>query len=342
VNESDLATGALLREQSYHAFGMTALAPAFESPYGFSGKKYSDGDGLVFFGGRYYLPEIGRFLTPDPYCLEEQAEKFFGAPRSLQLYVYVLNNPLNMIDPYGLFFGIDDLIAAAVGFVVGALAYTINWAISGGDFQWSEFFAAGLMGAATLWLTYSTFRVVGAIFVGASMLAKPAITGALDQASMGNSFGARLLGFISFAIKFGSSPLTSTVGLLIGGFGTGFGLWGKVEWFKGGVIAFEYDPSSSGFAAVTLGATVNIWQGSPSDPAFLHELYHSRQYTYFGDSFVPMWVLGGVYGLISSAIAGNFAWSCFSSASPSTSTGGGYGNPLEAGAHAVNRGGGCP
>jgi hypothetical protein len=52
---------------------------------------------------------------------------------------------------------------------------------------------------------------------------------------------------------------------------------------------------------------------------------------------------GRRYGLISSAIAGNFAWSCFSSASPTSSAGGGgYGNPLEAGAHAVDRGGGCP
>jgi RHS repeat-associated protein len=295
----------------------------------------------VFFGGRYYLPETARFLTPDPYFLEEQPDKFFAAPRSLQLYVYVLNNPLNLVDPYGLFFGIDDLIVAVVGFVVGAAAYTINWAISGGDFQWSEFFAAGLVGAATLWFTYATLGVGAAIIVGAATLAKPAVTGALDQASMGNSFGHRLLGFLSFSIKFASSPVTSTVGLLIGGFGTGFGLWGRVEWFKGGVIAFEYNPSSTGFSAVTLGATVNIWQGSTSNALFAHELYHSRQYTYFGDAFIPMWVLGGVYGLISSAIAGNFAWSCFTSASPTTGSGGGYGNPLEAGAHAAARGGGC-
>ena len=51
-----------------------------------------------------------------------------------------------------------------------------------------------------------------------------------------------------------------------------------------------------------------------------------------------MWVLGGVYGLISSAIAGKFNGSCFFSANPDK----GYGNPLEAGAHAAARGGGCP
>jgi RHS repeat-associated protein len=335
--ESDLATGNVLSEESYYAFGMTALGANFAAAYGFSGKKSDRINGLVFFGGRYYLPEIGRFLTPDPYFLEQQPDRFFQAPRSLELYVYVLNNPLNMIDPYGLFFGIDDLIVAAVGFVVGALAYTINWAISGGDFQWSEFFAAGLVGAATLWFTWSTLGVGAAIVVGAAMLAKPAITGGLDKASMGDSFGERFLGFLSFAIKFASSPLTSTVGFLIGAFGTGLGLWGDVTWFKGGVIAFEYNNKSSSFSALTLGGTVNIWQGSTNNALFLHELYHSRQYTYFGDAFVPMWVLGGVYGLISSAIAGKFNGSCFYSANPDK----GYGNPLEAGAHAASRGGGC-
>ncbi|MEV0117661.1 SpvB/TcaC N-terminal domain-containing protein [Streptomyces sp. NPDC050844] len=336
--ESDLISGALLASRGYRPFGTPVLAgPAPASPFGFGGKLFDGADGLVFFGGRYYLPETGRFLTPDPYFLEQQPERFFAAPRSLQLYVYVLNNPLNMVDPYGLFFGIDDLIVAAVGFVVGVGAYLINTAISGGDFSFSEMLFSGLMGAATVWLSYATFGVAGALIVGGAMLAAPAITGALDQAAMGNSFGQRLLGFFSFAIKFASSPVTTTVGLHIGGFGTGFGLWGNVEWFKGGVIAFEYDPSSAAFSAVTLGGTVNIWQGNTSNSAFEHELYHSRQYTYFGDAFVPAWVVGGVWGLISSAIAGSPQWGCFPSADPA----GGYGNPLEATAHTVDAGAGC-
>ena len=70
---------------------------------------------------------------------------------------------------------------------------------------------------------------------------------------------------------------------------------------------------------------------------FLHELYHSRQYTYFGDAFVPLWLLGGVYGLISSAAAGSFDWSCFQAGNANS----GYGNPLEDGAQDVATGDGC-
>src|SRR5690606_12105551 len=222
------------------------------APLNFSGKKYDAVPDLLFFGGRYYLPSAGIFLTPDPYFLEQQPGKFFSTPRSLQLYCYVLNNPVNMIVPFGLWFGIDDLIAAAVGFVAGVVGYIINWAVSGGDFSFSEMLFSGLAGAVSLWFTYNTFGLGFAIISGIAMVAGPALTGALDQASMGDSFGERFLGFISFAIKFMRSPITSSVGLIIGGFGTGFGLWNDVAWFTGGVIAFEYDSSSTGFSAVTL------------------------------------------------------------------------------------------
>ncbi|MBI5557695.1 MAG: DUF2778 domain-containing protein [Deltaproteobacteria bacterium] len=46
---------------------------------------------------RYFSPETGRYLTPDPIGLEG----------GINPYVYVENNPVNMIDPFGL----DSLLA---------------------------------------------------------------------------------------------------------------------------------------------------------------------------------------------------------------------------------------
>lgn len=335
--ESALNDGAYLGQESYYAFGGVAFDNINSgTTYQYNGKKYSSIPKICYFGGRYYLPELGVFLTADPYFLEQQPDKFFDLPSSLQLYGYVQNNPINIIDPNGLWFGLDDLIVAAVGFVVGVAAYLINAAISGTSVNFGEMLMAGIMGAATGWLVYNTLGIGAALIVGAAMLAAPAITGGLDQAAMGDSFGARFAGFLSFCIKFAASPTTSSVGLLIGGFGTGFGLWGDVEWFKGGVIAFEYNPTGN-FSAVTLGATVNIWSGNTKHPLFEHELYHSRQYTYFSDAFIPLWIVGGLYGLLSSAIAGNPQGSCFFSTNPNAA----YGNPLEDGAHQVERGKGC-
>nr|WP_320192894.1 SpvB/TcaC N-terminal domain-containing protein [uncultured Desulfobacter sp.] len=337
VAQSDLKSGDYIGQEIYLPFGKIAMNTSYNVPFHYNGKKYDDISGLQFFGGRYYMPEYGRFLTPDPLLIEMQPEKFFRSHRSLIVYGFVLNNPVNLIDPFGLWFGIDDLIVAAVGFVVGVVAYCINAAISGSDFSFGEMLMSGLAGAAIGWLAYNTVGIGLVAVIWAAQLLAPAVTGALDQAAMGDTFGNRFLGFLSFVIKFAASPISSTIGLLIGGFGTGFGLWGDVEWFKGGVIAFEYNSGSSAFSAVTLGATVNIWEGNTSNPLFAHELYHSRQYTYFGDTFIPFWVIGGLWGLLSSALAGKADWSCFSSTNPNDW----YGNPLEDGAHSVERGGGC-
>ncbi|MFD1156645.1 toxin TcdB middle/N-terminal domain-containing protein [Roseovarius aestuarii] len=339
VAATDLATGSLFGTTTYYAFGRIATTTGgIPGPFRYNGKKYDEACEMVFFGSRYYLPELGRFLSPDRQFLEHQPDRFFASPRQLALYTFVMNNPVNMLDPDGSFAFLAALgIAALIGFAVGVGAYSINQAVSGGTWQLSEALFSGLMGAVAVGIGFAVGGLAGAFIVGAAMLLKPAVTGALDQAAMGDDFGSRFLGFLSFAIKFASSPVTSTIGLLIGGFGTGFGLWGDVEWFKGGVIAFEYNPGSAGFSAVTLGATVNIWEGNTNNALFAHELYHSRQYTYFGDAFIPFWLLGGVYGLISSAAAGNFQWDCFNSGNPTR----GYGNPLEDGAHAAARGGGC-
>lgn len=47
---------------------------------------------MVFFGRRYYEPETGRWLTPDPK----------GFVDSLNLYAFVFNDPLTRIDLWGL------------------------------------------------------------------------------------------------------------------------------------------------------------------------------------------------------------------------------------------------
>jgi RHS repeat-associated protein len=67
------------------------------SPWRFASKRTDHESGYVFFGRRYYSPEAGRFLTPDP-------TGFSDGPN---LYSYVHNSPLVLIDPYGLF-SIED------------------------------------------------------------------------------------------------------------------------------------------------------------------------------------------------------------------------------------------
>jgi len=63
----------------------------------------SDGEsGLIYANARYYHPVLGRFLAVDP-ASRDNPQKFLQDPQQLNAYSYVRNNPLNFIDPEGLF-----------------------------------------------------------------------------------------------------------------------------------------------------------------------------------------------------------------------------------------------
>ncbi len=52
----------------------------------------NEGNRLNYYRARYYDPTIGRFISEDPI-------RFTGG---INFYVYVLNSPVNFIDPLGL------------------------------------------------------------------------------------------------------------------------------------------------------------------------------------------------------------------------------------------------
>jgi RHS repeat-associated protein len=54
--------------------------------------KHTDETGLIYFGERYYDPRIGRWISCDPKGFED----------NINLYLFVLNNPLIYVDLYGL------------------------------------------------------------------------------------------------------------------------------------------------------------------------------------------------------------------------------------------------
>ena len=56
----------------------------------FTGQILDEEQGLYYYGARYYLPEIGRFLSGDP--LRQHPS----------LYAYCANNPISLVDPTGM------------------------------------------------------------------------------------------------------------------------------------------------------------------------------------------------------------------------------------------------
>ena len=68
-------------------------------PFGFAGGIYDADTGLVRFGARDYDPEVGRWTSKDP----------IGFRGAVNFYMYVGNDPVNRVDPTGLFFWLLNL-----------------------------------------------------------------------------------------------------------------------------------------------------------------------------------------------------------------------------------------
>jgi RHS repeat-associated protein len=88
----DIATGAVLQELEYDAWGRVLLDtnPGLQ-PFGFAGGLYDPDTGLVRFGARDYDAETGRWTAKDPV-------RFGGG---VNLYEYAASDPSNMRDPSG-------------------------------------------------------------------------------------------------------------------------------------------------------------------------------------------------------------------------------------------------
>lgn len=89
----NVATGAIAQRLDYDAFGVvTNDTNVGFQPFGFAGGVYDAATGLVRFGARDYDAAIGRWTAKDP-------RGFRGGEANL--YAYVTNDPINLIDRTG-------------------------------------------------------------------------------------------------------------------------------------------------------------------------------------------------------------------------------------------------
>jgi len=77
----------------YSSWGYEKQKSQINNPWQFSSKRIDIDSGLVYFGRRYYDPSFGRWLTCDPLGFED----------GMNLYSYVMNDPLTNVDLYGLY-----------------------------------------------------------------------------------------------------------------------------------------------------------------------------------------------------------------------------------------------
>jgi RHS repeat-associated protein len=87
----------IISYEEYFPYGSTsyqAVDAAREVPlkrYRYTGKERDEETGLSYHGARYYAPWLGRWTSCDP----------AGIADGLNIYRYVSNNPINLVDPTG-------------------------------------------------------------------------------------------------------------------------------------------------------------------------------------------------------------------------------------------------
>jgi RHS repeat-associated protein len=122
------AKGVKLAAIAYRPFGNVARSDGAVDLRTYSIHPFDVESGLYYMRRRYYSPDIGRFLSPDPLVLY-QPQKLLGNPKALHLYAYVGNDPLNNVDFDGLSFwsvvGAIVGVIVAVALVVAAAALTV-------------------------------------------------------------------------------------------------------------------------------------------------------------------------------------------------------------------------
>ncbi len=108
---------------------VSAIAPREKTHHRFTGHYLDDDSGLYYMKARYYDPQLGRFIQPDPLFLA-QPSLCLERARECNLYGYAQNNPLKYTDPTGTI--IETLwdvanVAMDVASLAGNVA-TGNWA----------------------------------------------------------------------------------------------------------------------------------------------------------------------------------------------------------------------
>jgi RHS repeat-associated protein len=88
-------TGQIEINYAYDPFGVQLVGGEVYNPYQFTGEAWDAEVELLYLRARYYQPEVGRFITKDPWEGERRS------PATLNAYLYVTDNPVNLVDPSG-------------------------------------------------------------------------------------------------------------------------------------------------------------------------------------------------------------------------------------------------
>jgi RHS repeat-associated protein len=94
ITEITNQAGNAAQRYTYSSYGKieSESDTNFFQPYTYTSREFDTETGLYHYRARYYVPDLGRFVSQDP--------KGFGG--GINFYSYVESNPIDRVDPFGL------------------------------------------------------------------------------------------------------------------------------------------------------------------------------------------------------------------------------------------------
>ncbi|GJQ58204.1 MAG: RHS repeat-associated core domain-containing protein [Candidatus Scalindua sp. AMX11] len=116
-------TQSVVETYTYDTYGnLMPSSGSFDQPFRFSTKRYDESLGMSYYGYRFYSPSIGRWINRDP----------LGEIGGINLYGFVKNNPVNLIDPFGLL--MDPITSGLIetALIAGAITFSgpLGWSFT--------------------------------------------------------------------------------------------------------------------------------------------------------------------------------------------------------------------
>ncbi len=181
--------GAVVERSEYYPYGELRYQLGATQDYGFTGKEKDHSSGLIYFGARYYDPQLGRWTAADPAFAQLDDNSLEHTVEGSDVYGFNRGNPTNRIDRDG------QLGLIAIGAIVGGITAGVMEAsaqIAKGQWKnttWkkkmkltAKIVGKGLLGAALGALTGG----LGAKLLGAGAAAKAIVTAGVVLDGIGN------------------------------------------------------------------------------------------------------------------------------------------------------------
>jgi RHS repeat-associated protein len=204
------AAGAITDTAAADPWGVAGTgAGSSAQPFGYTGEQRDLETGFMHLRARAYDPSTGRFQQRDPVAGAGRV------PTTLNRYAYVLNNPVNHIDPSGMI-----LVPALVAGVIGASAGAVGAVAQGGDLEDAVLGAAiGLVvGAGVVTAGAPTAGIAGAVTSGAigggsNFLGQMYAMEEGDEFDVGSFAGSVAGGYLGGPLASSAGNVASALGL---------------------------------------------------------------------------------------------------------------------------------